>query len=104
VRKGTVLLHVLVMTTLLMLICAALVGHSLQSRTLGHKAVAGEEASAEMESAAAKVWGCLNDAGYPAAGSCAPSAQQRACVPAGTNLQFTGAYPACRLVVNLEKN
>ena len=102
-KKGMVLLQVLVMTAVFMLICVMMVKQSLQSKMLKKKAATGEEASGEMEALTAKVWACLNDAGYPPAGDCGPTGQQQACVPSGTDVDFTGSYPACRIRVSVDK-
>lgn len=102
-RKGMILLQVLVMVAVFMAICASLVTACMQGMMLRKKSITKEEAASGMEGTAAKMWACLNDAGYPPAGSCKPTGPQRACVPAGTNVDFTGTYPACRIRINLEK-
>lgn len=103
VRKGVALLQVLVMSMLFMLICVSLAKQTLQSKMLKKKAVSREEATAGMESVLAKVWACLEDAGYPVEGSCRVTPAQRACVPQGVAMDFIGSYPACRVRVSLER-
>ena len=104
IRKGMILLQVLVMTMVLLFICVMLAKQGLQSRMLQNKAISREEVAIDMEGGLAKVWACLNDAGYPPSGACAPTSPQLACVPAGADIDFTGVYPACRVLVNVDKD
>lgn len=102
-KKGMILLQVLVMSAILMFSCVSLVKQCLQSKVSVKKSITTEDAAGNMEGVTAKAWACLNDAGYPSVGRCNPTSQQLACVPSGAAVSFTGSYPACRIVVNVDK-
>lgn len=102
-RKAQVLLHVLVMSVVLLSVCMAITRQVLQAKILQRKTVAKEEAFSELEGVNAMIWHCLNDSGYPQAGSCSPTAGQRACAPGGASLRFGGVYPNCRVKLDIDR-
>lgn len=101
-RKGQVLMQVLVMCAVLVSVCVVMAKYALQSRTLQRKTVQREEALGNLEGVNAKLWACLADNGYPAAGTCGTPVSAGACTPAGATLAFSGTWPECRVKITVE--
>jgi hypothetical protein len=101
-RRGVALLQVMVMAGALFGLCALMLKISMGRRLARGKAADGIAAAAELESARAKLWGCLSDRGYPGV-SCRPAGQQAACVPPGVAAVFSGTAPDCKVSLSLER-
>lgn len=102
-RSGQILIQVLVFSALLISICMSLVSSSIHVKTMRQKFIKSEDASAELDGATARVWGCLADEGYPPQDSCRPKAVQLACVPEGMKADFSGSAPDCRVALSVDR-
>jgi hypothetical protein len=99
VRRGQVLVYILVSVGLLITIAMQIITWSLQVKAMRARVVRKEGAIGRLEGARARLWGCLADNGYPAADSCSPTAAQRACLPPDFSAEFSGEFPECRVLL-----
>jgi len=102
-KKGMVLLYVMIISFILFMICSMLMKWRMQMSLIRSKAVTSAGGLSELEKARAGMWGCLNDKGYPPAGSCSATAAQQQCVPAAVTAEFGGTTPNCLITLKLDK-
>ncbi|HBW22903.1 MAG: hypothetical protein A2X28_04155 [Elusimicrobia bacterium GWA2_56_46] len=102
-KNGMVLLYVMIISFILFLICSMLMKWRMQMSLIRSKAVKSAGGLSELEKARAGMWECLNDKGYPPAGSCSATAAQRQCVPAAVTAEFAGDTPDCIIKLSIDK-
>jgi hypothetical protein len=98
-RRGAALTQVIVLSLVLLAAATAVIRWQLQRHRQASNNLLNSQLKGDVEALRNSINACLAGTGYPAAGTCTPSAAQAACVPAGVIAVFGGTPPACELKI-----
>lgn len=94
-------MQVLVMSAVFFSICLTLSKQLISVRSLQKKVHKKEEVFSELEGINARVYACLNDKGFPQAGSCSAGPAVTTCIMDGVTGEFGGTYPECHVKISV---
>jgi hypothetical protein len=102
-RRGSAIIFSVMMGLIFLIICRAVMNLSLGLGMSRARAAKSATVKAELDGAAAEVWACLDERGYPPAASCQPNPAQQLCLPANIDFAFSGTSPACKMKITADR-